>query len=161
MNDGHRILLEDLESQFIPETKFIEDSIIEEAVVETPKSKIEPKRHEAVAKKAVSFSSGLPNSPLRDLLSSRKKNTTNISVDIDIDLVKKDFFNIIDDSYDNAIDYVIEHVMNNLTLDQVKSSIKKKLLLYYKSEENSIINEEFENKEIYKEPETIILEKSQ
>jgi len=161
MNDGHRILLEDLESQFIPETKFIEDSIIEEAVVETPKSKIEPKRHEAVAQKAVSFSSGLPNSPLRDLLSSRKKNTTNISVDIDIDLVKKDFFNIIDDSYDNAIDYVIEHVMNNLTLDQVKSSIKKKLLLYYKSEENSIINEEFENKEIYKEPETIILEKSQ
>jgi hypothetical protein len=46
-------------------------------------------------------------------------------------------------------------------LKDVKESIKKKLSLYYKSEENSIINQEFENKEIYKEPETIILEKSQ
>lgn len=160
MNDGHRILLADLESQFIPETILIEDSIIEE-VVETPIIKTESKKQELVPKKPVSFNSGLPNSPLRDLLSSRKKNPTNISVDIDIDLVKKDFFNIIDDSYDNAIDYVIEHVMNNLTIEQVKDSIKKKLLLYYKSEENSIINEEFEKKEIYKEPETIILEKSQ
>lgn len=159
MSDGHRILLADLESQFIPEISLIEDSI--EEIVETPKTKIEPKKQEVIPQKVTSFNSGLPNSPLRDLLSSRKKNPTSISVDIDIDLVKKDFFNIIDDSYDNAIDYVIEHVMNNLTIDQVKDSIKKKLLLYYKSEENSIINEEFENKEIYKEPETIILEKSQ
>jgi ribosomal protein L9 len=155
MDDGHTILLADIESEFIADIKnddFIEDE---------PKIEIPTKKVETIQTKAISYSSNLPNSPLRDLLSSRKKNPNIISIDLQIDLVKKDFFGIIDDSYDNAIDYVIEHVMNNLTLKDVKESIKKKLSLYYKSEENSIINQEFENKEIYKEPETIILEKSQ
>ena len=155
MDDGHTILLADIESEFIADIKnddFIEDE---------PKIEIPTKKVETIQTKAISYSSNLPNSPLRDLLSSRKKNPNIISIDLQIDLVKKDFFGIIDDSYDNAIDYVIEHVMNNLTLKDVKESIKKKLSLYYKSEENSIINQEFENKEIYKEPEMIILEKSQ
>ena len=155
MDDGHTILLADIESEFIADIKnddFIEDE---------PKIEIPTKKVETIQTKAISYSSNLPNSPLRDLLASRKKNPNIISIDLQIDLVKKDFFGIIDDSYDNAIDYVIEHVMNNLTLKDVKESIKKKLSLYYKSEENSIINQEFENKEIYKEPEMIILEKSQ
>lgn len=160
MNDGYRILLADLESQFIADIK-ISDEIYDGSIVEQPKPILEEKKVEPVQNKPVQNNSNLPNSPLRDLLSSRKKNPTNISIDIDIDLVKKDFFNIIDDSYDLAFDYVIEHVMNNLTIEQVRESIKRKLTLYYKSEENSIINQEFENKEIYKEPETIILEKSQ
>lgn len=155
MDDGHIILLADIESEFIADIK-IDDFIEDEPKIEIPTKKVE-----TIQTKAISYSSNLPNSPLRDLLASRKKNPNIISIDLQIDLVKKDFFGIIDDSYDNAIDYVIEHVMNNLTLKDVKESIKKKLSLYYKSEENSIINQEFENKEIYKEPETIILEKSQ
>ena len=155
MDDGHTILLADIESEFIADIK-IDDFIEDEPKIEIPTKKVE-----TIQTKAISYSSNLPNSPLRDLLASRKKNPNIISIDLQIDLVKKDFFGIIDDSYDNAIDYVIEHVMNNLTLKDVKESIKKKLSLYYKSEENSIINQEFENKEIYKEPETIILEKSQ
>ena len=155
MDDGHTILLADIESEFIADIK-IDDFIEDEPKIEIPTKKVE-----TIQTKAISYSSNLPNSPLRDLLSSRKKNPNIISIDLQIDLVKKDFFGIIDDSYDNAIDYVIEHVMNNLTLKDVKESIKKKLSLYYKSEENSIINQEFENKEIYKEPEMIILEKSQ
>jgi len=161
MSDGYNILLEDLESQFIADIG-ISDEFVEEVEIPTepvyqPKaSKPEPKPVQAVTS-----SSSLPNSPLRELLASRKKNPTPITIDINIDLVKKEFFNIIDESYDNAIDYVIEHIMNNLTIDQVKESIKEKLMLYYKSEENSVINQEFENKQIYKEPETIILEKSQ
>lgn len=155
MDDGHTILLADIESEFIADIK-IDDFIEDEPKIEIPTKKVE-----TIQTKAISYSSNLPNSPLRDLLASRKKNPNIISIDLQIDLVKKDFFGIIDDSYDNAIDYVIEHVMNNLTLKDVKESIKKKLSLYYKSEENSIINQEFENKEIYKEPEMIILEKSQ
>lgn len=165
MSDGYKILLEDLESQFIADIGII-DEIVEEA--EIPKepinqprsSKPEPKP-EPKPVQVVNTSSSLPNSPLRDLLAYRKKNPMPITIDVNIDLVKREFFNIIDESYDNAIDYVIEHIMNNLTIDQVKESIKEKLMLYYKSEENSVINQEFENKQIYKEPETIILEKSQ
>ncbi len=155
MDDGHTILLEDIERDFIPDIK------IDDFIVDEPKKELPPKKVETFQTQPISHSSHLPNSPLRDLLASRKKNPNSISIDLQIDLVKKDFFGIIDDSYDNAIDYVIEHVMNNITLKDVKESIKKKLSLYYKSEENSIINQEFENKEIYKEPETIILEKSQ
>ena len=155
MDDGHTIHLADIESEVIADIK-IDDFIEDEPKIEIPTKKVE-----TIQTKAISYSSNLPNSPLRDLLASRKKNPNIISIDLQIDLVKKDFFGIIDDSYDNAIDYVIEHVMNNLTLKDVKESIKKKLSLYYKSEENSIINQEFENKEIYKEPEMIILEKSQ
>lgn len=162
MEDGFNIQLVDIESQFIMHHD-IEESVEENAPIvnnsqiKSAEKLIAPKSNVT----STSNNSNLPSSPLRDLLSSRKKNPTSISIEIDIDLVKKDFYNIIDESYDNAIDYVIEHVMNNLTIDQVKDSIKKKLIMYYKSEENSIINEEFENKEIYKEPETIILEKSQ
>jgi hypothetical protein len=155
MEDGCTILLGDLESQFIPDVQ------LDYTIIHEEHPKLPPKKIESNSSKPVSYSSNLPNSPLRDLLSSRKKNPNCISIDIDIDIVKKDFFNIIDDSYENAIDYVIEYVMSNLTMDNVKESIKKKLSLYYKSEENSIINQEFENKQIYKEPETIILEKSQ
>ena len=164
MSDGFAISIADLESQFVSDTIIdmddipIEDEpIIETKKIEEPQTKVV----EYKLTKVPTYKSQLPNSPLRDLLSSRKKNPTDVTVDITIDLVKKDFFHIIDESYDNAIDYVLEHVMNNLTLDDVKESIKKKLLMYYKSEENSVINQEFENKEIYTEPETIILEKSQ
>jgi len=162
MNDGFSIQLADLESQFVTHFDIDEHFVEREPVIEAPRVEATPKvSAPKVNLPSAQNNSNLPSSPLRDLLSSRKKNPTSISIEIDIDLVKKDFYNIIDESYDNAIDYVIEHVMNNLTIDQVKDSIKKKLIMYYKSEENSIINEEFENKEIYKEPETIILEKSQ
>lgn len=162
MNDGFSIQVADLESQFVTHYDVEENFVEQEPVIEAPRVEATTKvSAPKVNLPSAQNNSNLPSSPLRDLLSSRKKNPTSISIEIDIDLVKKDFYNIIDESYDNAIDYVIEHVMNNLTIDQVKDSIKKKLIMYYKSEENSVINEEFENKEIYKEPETIILEKSQ
>jgi hypothetical protein len=162
MNDGFSIQIADLESQFVTYYDVEENFVEQEPVIEAPRVEAIPKvSAPKVNLPSSQNNSNLPSSPLRDLLSSRKKNPTSISIEIDIDLVKKDFYNIIDESYDNAIDYVIEHVMNNLTIDQVKDSIKKKLIMYYKSEQNSVINEEFENKEIYKEPETIILEKSQ
>lgn len=164
MSDGFTIPIADLESQFVSDSIIdMEDTTLEEeSYIETKKTE-EPQTKVVEYKltKVPTYNSQLPNSPLRDLLASRKKNPTGVTIDINIDLVKKDFFHIIDESYDNAIDYVIEHIMNNLTIDDVKESIKKKLLMYYKSEENSVINQEFENKEIYTEPETIILEKSQ
>ena len=102
----------------------------------------------------------MQHSPLRALLSSRKKNETSISVDLKIDLVKKDFFKIIDESYDDALDYIVEHVMSGITLKKVKEAIRYQLELYYKSEGRSLTNDEFEKNEIYKEPDTIILEKA-
>jgi hypothetical protein len=167
MSDGFTILFADMESQFVADFFIAEDEFVEQEDESKPEPKleseikVESKNIEYKLTKVSNYNSDLPNSPLRDLLSSRKKNPTDVTIDLNIDLVKKDFFNIIDESYENAMDYVIEHVMNNLTIDQVKESIKTKLMLYYKSEENSIINQEFENKDIYKEPETIILEKSQ
>jgi hypothetical protein len=165
MSDDTTIMLNDLESQFIP---ISQRPIVEESHVETKEidstaqiSQKNAKIQEAPKQLTpVVLENKLPDSPLRALLSSRKKNETPISVDLKIDLVKKDFFKIIDESYDDALDYVVEHVMSNVTLENVKEAIRYQLELYYKSEGRSLTNDEFEKNEIYKEPDTIILEKS-
>ena len=45
--------------------------------------------------------------------------------------------------------------------EKVKDAIRYQLELYYKSEGRQLTNDEFEKNEIYKEPDTIILEKSE
>jgi hypothetical protein len=160
MNDGVSILLDELDSMFIYDSY----SSMSEEVIETPQQthKVEEKPKNIQPQKQVEkYQSSLPNSPLRELLSSRKKNPTAMSINLTIDLVKRDFYKIIDDSYENAIDYVVEHVMNNITIEDVKKAIQHELNLYYKNEGRSLTNDEFEEKTIYKEPDMIILEKSE
>jgi hypothetical protein len=163
MSDDTTIFLNDIESKFLPlNIKNVEIiTTIDEAEQSADIIKKEEsinKRYNIVETKA---ESKLPISPLQELLRTRKKNLTPISVDLTIDLVKKDFFKIIDDSYDNALDYVVEHIMNGLTLEDVKNAVKNQLDLYYKSDSRSLTNDDFEKKVIYKEPETIILEKTE
>ena len=169
MSDGYNILLSNLESIFIPiSIKYIDEktSITTEekdlSAIQTKQVKT-IEQVEQVSKTIVQnapLDNTLQHSPLRALLSSRKKNETSISVDLKIDLVKKDFFKIIDESYDDALDYIVEHVMSGITLKKVKEAIRYQLELYYKSEGRSLTNDEFEKNEIYKEPDTIILEKA-
>lgn len=170
MSDGHVILLSNLESEFLPISRkpIIEDaSVVTEEIDSTAVQTSNVKTTEKIQQiskpvvQPIVLDNTLPDSPLRALLSSRKKNETPISVDLKIDLVKKDFFKIIDESYDDALDYVVEHVMSGITLEKVKEAIRYQLELYYKSEGRSLTNDEFEKNEIYKEPDTIILEKSE
>lgn len=171
MDDGSSINLDDLESKFMPYSSFSDDIDDIESSVTTREIDLTIEKEiksEPVAKpiakpiaQPVVLENTLPESPLRTLLSTRKKNHTPISLDLTIDLVKRDFFKIIDDSYDDALDYVVEHVMSAITLEQVKEAIKYQLELYYKNEGRSLTNDEFEKNEIYKEPDTIILEKTE
>lgn len=167
MSDGHTILLNDLETEFLPLSRraSLEESSVETEEIDASVIQVkEPKKVQQTSKPIVQntvLDDSLPDSPLRALLSSRKKNETPISIDLKIDLVKKDFFKIIDESYDDALDYVVEHVMSGITLEKVKDAIRYQLELYYKSEGRQLTNDEFEKNEIYKEPETIILEKSE
>lgn len=167
MSDDTKILLGDIETKFLPvNTRNLEIiNTVEEADNSAQIIKEEEranKRYNLIETKVdTKPQSNLPSSPLQELLRTRKKNMTSISIDLTIDLVKKDFFKIIDDSYDNALDYVVEHIMNSLTIDDVKNAVKNQLDLYYKSDSRSLTNDEFENKAIYKEPDTIILEKTE
>lgn len=168
MSDDHVVLLNNLESEFLPISRkpLIEDSSIEtqeidaSATIQVKETKQIQQSPKTVVQN-ITLNNSLPDSPLRALLSSRKKNETPISIDLKIDLVKKDFFKIIDESYDNALDYVVEHVMSGITLEKVKDAVRYQLELYYKSEGRQLTNDEFEKNEIYKEPDTIILEKSE
>jgi len=168
MSDDHAVLLNNLESEFLPISRkpLIEDSSIEteeidaSATIQVKETKQIQQSPKTVVQN-ITLNNSLPDSPLRALLSSRKKNETPISIDLKIDLVKKDFFKIIDESYDNALDYVVEHVMSGITLEKVKDAVRYQLELYYKSEGRQLTNDEFEKNEIYKEPDTIILEKSE
>lgn len=165
MDDGVSISFNDIESKFIP----VSDRNLEimstlddmDEIQSQPIVPVSRKENSQVKEIPQTYKSELPISPLQELLKTRKKNLTPISIAITIDLVKKDFFKIIDDSYDNAIDYVVEHIMSGVTIDDVKKSIKNELELYYKSDSRSLVDDEFENKKIYKEPETIILEKTE
>jgi hypothetical protein len=163
MSDDTTIFLNDIESKFLPLN--IKNVEIITTIDEAEQSADIIKKEETINKRynivETKTESKLPISPLQELLRTRKKNLTPISVDLTIDLVKKDFFKIIDDSYDNALDYVVEHIMNGLTLEDVKNAVKNQLDLYYKSDSRSLTNDDFEKKVIYKEPETIILEKTE
>lgn len=167
MSDDYTILLSNLETEFLPLSRRapLEESSVETEEIDASVIQVkEPKKVQQTSKPVVQntvLDNSLPDSPLRALLSSRKKNETPISIDLKIDLVKKDFFKIIDESYDDALDYVVEHVMSGITLEKVKDAIRYQLELYYKSEGRQLTNDEFEKNEIYKEPDTIILEKSE
>lgn len=163
MSDDTKIFLADIETKFLPvNTRNLEIiNTVEEAENSANIIKEEEKANKRYNLVETKQESSLPSSPLQELLRTRKKNMTTISIDLTIDLVKKDFFKIIDDSYDNALDYVVEHIMNSLTIDDVKSAVKNQLDLYYKSDSRSLTDDEFEKKAIYKEPETIILEKTE
>lgn len=167
MSDDYTILLSNLETEFLPLSRraTLEESSVETEEIDASVIQVkQPKKVQQTSKPIVQntvLDNSLPDSPLRALLSSRKKNETPISIDLKIDLVKKDFFKIIDESYDDALDYVVEHVMSGITLEKVKDAIRYQLELYYKSEGRQLTNDEFEKNEIYKEPDTIILEKSE
>ena len=158
MDDGSTISFDELESQFIPDNSVTLEET-EEIINQEPQKVSIPK----VAKESSTqkFQSSLPNSPLKELLSARKKNMNPISLNLTIDLVKRDFYKILDESYENTIDYVIEHAMSNITMEDVKKAIKKELKSYYNIEGSALTDNELEKKTIYTEPDMIILEKSE
>lgn len=159
MDDGFSIMFDDLDSQFIPENSFVKD--IQEEVVKPKVSTLQEPKPTKVQEQPQKFQSSLPNSPLKELLASRKKNLTPLSLNLTIDLVKRDFFKILDESYENTLDYVVEHAMSNITMDDVKKAIRKELESYYKIEGSSLVDNDIEKKTIYTEPDLIILEKSE
>ncbi len=159
MDDGFSIMFDDLDSQFIPDNSFVKD--IQEEVVKPKVSTLQEPKPTKVQEQPQKFQSSLPNSPLKELLASRKKNLTPLSLNLTIDLVKRDFFKILDESYENTLDYVVEHAMSNITMDDVKKAIRKELESYYKIEGSSLVDNDIEKKTIYTEPDLIILEKSE
>jgi hypothetical protein len=158
MDDGFTIAFDDLESQFIPDNSLAFEET-EEIIIQEPQKVSTPKvvKEQSTQK----FQSSLPNSPLKELLSARKKNMNPISLNLTIDLVKRDFYKILDESYENTIDYVVEHAMSNITMEDVKKAIKKELESYYNIEGSTLTDNELEKKTIYTEPDMIILEKSE
>lgn len=159
MDDGFSIMFDDLDSQFIPDNSFVQD--IQEEIVKPKESTLQEPKPMKVQEQPQKFQSSLPNSPLKELLASRKTNLTPISLNLTIDLVKRDFFKILDESYENTLDYVVEHAMSNITMDDVKKAIRKELESYYKIEGSSLVDNDIEKKTIYTEPDLIILEKSE
>lgn len=159
MDDGFSIMFDDLDSQFIPDNSFVQD--IQEEIVKPKASTLQEPKPTKVQEQPQKFQSSLPNSPLKELLASRKTNLTPISLNLTIDLVKRDFFKILDESYENTLDYVVEHAMSNITMDDVKKAIRKELESYYKIEGSSLVDNDIEKKTIYTEPDLIILEKSE
>ncbi|MEY3310698.1 MAG: hypothetical protein RL348_16 [Bacteroidota bacterium] len=164
MDDGLSIMLDDLDSMFIYDSYNSQSTpnVSEQTIAQNNEIVEKPKPiniEQPIV--ATNISTSLPNSPLRQLLSSRKKNMSPLSVNLTIDLVKRDFYKILDDSYDNAIDYVVEHAMSNITMEDVKNAIKYELERYYKSETIGLTDDEPNENPIYREPDIIILEKSE
>lgn len=154
MSDGFRTTLEDLEVNFIPSSS---TGVSPQSI---PAHQYSPPVQNTIPVNR--STSSLPSSPLQDLLKSRKRNSASMDIELTLDLVKTDFFKIIDDSYENAIDYVVEHVMNSITLDDVRSAVKHKLIGIYGIVEGSVNDQIDGNTEdmIYRDEksETIILE---
>lgn len=135
MDDNNSIFLDELEASLIP------------ASIDLPKNDVQPITHPTVVKPISNqkngYVSSLPSSPLQDLLKSRKKNPTTTDISLVIDLVKNDFFKIIDDSYENALEYVVEHIMNSISMDDIKNAIRTKMKSIYgiEDEKSSINND--------------------
>ena len=71
--------------------------------------------------------------PISILASKSKKVNMNIDVTINISIPPKSLFNMVDESFENGGDKLIEYILNNIDYNSIKTSVKDGLSIVYKN----------------------------
>lgn len=74
----------------------------------------------------------ISNNPIHELLKKRKINLMGISIDLELNVPPKELLLILEDSFDNAEDDVVNFVLSSISTDDIKKSVKSALSEYYK-----------------------------
>lgn len=70
------------------------------------------------------------------LIDKANKKSTTLNIKLDLDLIKKDLFNLIFESYSLSDDEIVDLIVQNLDINLVKESVKSALIDYYKKNKN-------------------------
>jgi hypothetical protein len=74
----------------------------------------------------------ISNNPIHELLKKRKTNLMGISIDLELNVPPKELLVILEDSFDNAEDEVVNFVLSSINTEDIKKSVKSALSEYYK-----------------------------
>ena len=74
----------------------------------------------------------ISNNPIHELLKKRKTNLMGISIDLELNVPPKELLVILEDSFDNAEDDVVNFVLSSINTEDIKKSVKSALSEYYK-----------------------------
>lgn len=73
-------------------------------------------------------------SPIQELLRKRKPNTVNISIELTLNVPPTELLEVLRDSFDNAEEEVVEFVLNSISQEDIKTSVRKALAEFYQLE---------------------------
>lgn len=76
-----------------------------------------------------------PSNPIHELLKKRKPNLMGISIDLELNVPPKELLSILEDSFENAEDEVVNFVLASISTDDIKKSVRTALSEYYKQQQ--------------------------
>jgi hypothetical protein len=78
-----------------------------------------------------SVPSSSSDSPLFKLLEKRKKNMVDVSIKLKINLPSKDLYNVLIESFEGAEDEVIDYIISEIEIDEIKRSLSESIKKNY------------------------------
>jgi hypothetical protein len=100
--------------------------------IEQTKHKETIRKDNNIRKQNVIIEQNIKN-PIQDLIEKAKKSETIINIELKENLISKNLFEVLVESYEGQEDKIVEEIFNTMNFDAIKETIKKQILNYFKS----------------------------
>lgn len=76
----------------------------------------------------------IESDPVILLLEKSKKKLTQCTISLNIDMITPELFNVINSSFENGDEKILDYIISNINMDELKSQLKDKLKNIYENE---------------------------
>lgn len=74
------------------------------------------------------------DNPIHTLLKKQKPNPVNVDITLELNIPSADLYNVICQSFDNADEEIVNHIVSGLDINLIKESVKNAIINFYKKD---------------------------